>query len=98
MIFGGIDSLGSYMPGMKFKKVKQKHIWYCDLKPGLTVLIERRDGTIEKCLLMEKQDNGFVAQTASFMCEPLLRSNYGHTWRCWWRQPSDEDRAAAQWR
>lgn len=27
----------------------------------------------------------------------LMRSDYGKTWRCWTRRPTDEERRAAAW-
>lgn len=47
---------------------------------------------------MDKRSGGVVYQTpGSEQLYGVLYDDYGKTWRCWDREPTDEERSAAEW-
>lgn len=44
-------------------------------------------------------DEWILAATVWQMCKIMInRDEYGKTWRCWERRPTDEERRAAEWK
>ena len=56
----------------------------------------REDGYMTRCLI----DRMGQVVVAAWNCEAidlLFERDYGKTWRCWPRRPTDEEREAAKW-
>jgi len=50
--------------------------------------------------LLDKDSTGFYGKFENLNAREtdyLLYANYGRTWRCWARRPTDEERSAALW-
>lgn len=98
-MFGGIGAPDRpYMPGYQFKYVRQKHMRYCDLKTGLTIVIERKDGEVKKAAILDKTIDGISVKLEDGRDEFFRREDFGFTWRGWWRRPSNQDRLRDSWR
>ena len=50
--------------------------------------------------LLDKDSTGFYGKFENLNAREtdyLFYANYGRTWRCWARRPTDEERSAAEW-
>lgn len=64
----------------------------------LTVWREYRDKQETKAVIIKEYWNGNLELRGYYLFrENPERNQYGKTWRCWERKPTDEERSAAEW-
>ncbi|MBR3239129.1 MAG: hypothetical protein IKF99_11895 [Oscillospiraceae bacterium] len=98
-MFGGIGIPGNpYIGGPFFKHVRQKHMRYCDLKRGQTVVIEQKDGEVKKAAILDMPFEGISVKLEDGREAFFARADFGYTWRSWWRRPANQDRLSDPWR
>ena len=87
-----------YIGALRFKRVRQKHMWYCDLKRGLTVVIERKDGEVKKAAILDTSFEGISVKLEDGRDMFLSRDEYGYSWKAWRRRVTNQDRLSDPWR
>jgi hypothetical protein len=97
-MFGGIGFPGHYWPSSMLKRIRQKHMRYCDMKRGQTVVIEQKDGEVKKAAIMDMPYEGISVKLEDGRDAFFARADFGYTWRCWWRRPMNQDRLSDPWR
>ena len=98
-MFGRIGIFGNpYIGGPLLKRVRQKHMRYCDLKRGMTIVIERKDVEVKKAAILDMTIDGISVKLEDGRDESFRKADFGYTWRAWWRRPSNQDRLTDSWR
>lgn len=98
-MLGGIGTPDNpFMGELRFKRVRQKHMRYCDLRRGQTVVIERKDIEVKKAAILDVTFEGISVKLEDGRDEFFRRADFGYTWRAWRSRVTNQDRLSDPWR
>ena len=98
-MFRGIGTQPNpYIGGPLFKHTRQKHMRYCDLKRGMTIVIERKGIEVKKAAILDVTFEGISVKLEDGRDEFFRRDDFGYTWRAWRSRVTNQDRLSDPWR
>lgn len=97
-MFGRFGIPSHYWPASMLKRTRQKHMRYCDLKCGQTVVIERKDIEVKKAAILDVTFEGISVKLEDGRDLFLSRDEYGYTWKAWRGRVTNQDRLSDPWR
>lgn len=89
-------ALRRYEPPIRPMTLEEVKLKYCGIIEGAALLIEEKFGPLSWAVL-DRSKGKIVATWNCYGLENYCEDDYGHTWRCWPRKPTEQERESYGW-